>query len=293
MLPVLTFALWGRFIALSSYSTMMYLAAIITVVTALVVAARRGLPLKRVGVCLLSMALAVPVGARLLNVAIYSSGEVSLSDQLFALDFRSFSLYGGLLAAAGVGLVSCRLLAIDVTRLADSVAPALGIGIALMRAGCFLAGCCFGKEADLPWSVVYPFGSNAHVHQIFSGVALFTGGPLPVHPTQLYEMAAALVGAALAGWMLHRKVVDGTAFLIFTTWFSAFRGVNYYLVAQPTPLSVPDWFYPVLYFGIITLCLWLLVWRHPLPPRLTSLTNRQVWPAECDAVASSTPLKRV
>ena len=264
MSPVVTIALWDRFVVLSAYSTMLYVAATVTIIAALILAARRGLSLKRVVVAVLLMAVAVPVGARLLHVAIYTSREANLADRLFAGGFQSFSLYGGLLAAAGIGLVSSRLLALDVPRLADTVAPALGMGIALMRVGCFLAGCTFGNETDLPWGVVFPLASDAHVYQITHGLVFPFSGPRPVHPTQLYELMAALIGAGLAGWLLYRKAVDGTAFLVATAWFSAFRWVNYYLVAQPTRLTVPEWFYPALYCGIILLCLWLLARRyHP------------------------------
>ncbi len=264
MSPVITIALWDRFVVLSAYSTMMYVAATATIILALILAARRGLPLKRVAIAVLLMAVAVPVGARLLHVAIYASREANLADRLFAGGFQGFSLYGGLLAAAGIGLVSSRLLALDVPRLADTVAPALGMGIALMRVGCFLAGCCFGIATDLPWGVVYPIASDAHVYQITHGVVFPFGGPRPVHPTQLYELMAALIGAGIAGWLLHRKAVDGTAFLAATAWFCGFRWLNYYLVARPTPLIVPEWFYPALYGGLILLCLWLLARRyHP------------------------------
>lgn len=276
MSPAITIALWDRFIVLSAYSTMMYVAATATIIVALILAARRDLPLRRVVVAVLLMAIAVPVGARLLHAAIYTSREANLADRLFAGGFQSFSLYGGLFAAAGMGLVSSRLLALDVPRLADTVAPALGLGIALMRVGCFLAGCCFGIETVLPWGVVYPIASDAHVYQIIHGIVFPFGGPLPVHPTQLYELMAALIGAGLAGWLLHRKAVDGTAFLVATAWFSAFRWGNFYLVARPTPLSVPEWFYPALYCGIIVLCLWLLARRYPPASFLASIRTSEL-----------------
>ena len=57
----------------------------------------------------------------------------------------------------------------------DIVAPAVMLGLAFGRAGCFLNGCCWGGicaheedgkyVADLPWAVQFPFGSSAQIRQ--------------------------------------------------------------------------------------------------------------------------------
>ena len=38
---------------------------------------------------------------------------------------------------------------------ADAFAPGIAIGHAIGRIGCFAAGCCWGKECDLPWAVTF------------------------------------------------------------------------------------------------------------------------------------------
>lgn len=62
-------------------------------------------------------------------------------------------------------------------KLADSIAPAIALGIFLTRIGCFLNGCCFGKACTLPWAVKFPANSPA-------GSVM---GNLAIHPTQLYS----------------------------------------------------------------------------------------------------------
>ena len=37
----------------------------------------------------------------------------------------------------------------------DAFAPGIAIGHAIGRIGCFAAGCCWGTECDLPWSVTF------------------------------------------------------------------------------------------------------------------------------------------
>ena len=83
--------------------------------------------------------------------------------------------------------------------------PALALGVAVLplplaqvfgRRGCFAAGCGHGRPAwDLPWAVTFP----AYSASAFQGV--------PVHPTQLYEVAGlAAIFAVLA--LLWRR--EGT-----------------------------------------------------------------------------------
>lgn len=58
----------------------------------------------------------------------------------------------------------------------DLFALALPAGEAVGRIGCYLNGCCYGVEADLPWSV-YQHGALRHPAQLYSAVvalAIFT-----------------------------------------------------------------------------------------------------------------------
>lgn len=70
----------------------------------------------------------------------------------------------------------------------DAAAPALLLGAAVVRVGCFLNGCCYGKPSDLPWAVAYGPSSPAYHGQLRAGfIDAFASSSLPVHPTQLYE----------------------------------------------------------------------------------------------------------
>lgn len=92
-------------------------------------------------------------------------------------------------------------------RMCDATAPGVAIGAAVGRIGCFLNGCCHGSVCDLPWAVRFPAGSHAWVRQYNEG-RIAPGEPLslPVHPTQLYSMAAALVVmAALLAFAFARR----------------------------------------------------------------------------------------
>jgi phosphatidylglycerol:prolipoprotein diacylglycerol transferase len=71
-------------------------------------------------------------------------------------------VYGGLLGAAAAFVVFARKYRLPVLPLADIVAPSLAIGLALGRVGCFLNGCCYGGQSDVPWAVTFPMYSTRH-----------------------------------------------------------------------------------------------------------------------------------
>jgi phosphatidylglycerol:prolipoprotein diacylglycerol transferase len=84
----------------------------------------------------------------------------------------------------------------------DVAAPAVAIGAALGRIGCFLNGCCHGAVSDVPWGVCFPNGSHAWVRQLNAGlIPPEAPASLPVHPTQLYSAVAGfLVLGLLLGY---------------------------------------------------------------------------------------------
>ncbi|NCC21212.1 MAG: prolipoprotein diacylglyceryl transferase [Alphaproteobacteria bacterium] len=103
------------------------------------------------------------------------------------------SFHGGLIGAiASIGIYS-GLNGIPVLRLADMFACATPIGLFFGRVANFINGELFGRIAhDVPWAMVFP-----------------RGGPLPRHPSQIYE-------AMLEGLILF-------AFLFVLVRFSALR----------------------------------------------------------------------
>jgi phosphatidylglycerol---prolipoprotein diacylglyceryl transferase len=226
------------------------------------IAARRGMSGGRVlGVLAGSLAGGV-IGARLLDLA--TSGRLLAGGlpSVLSLNFQGFSLYGGFAVGALSAVALARAFRLPVWRLADSVLPALAVGVALMRTGCFLRGCCFGEPTTAPWGVTFPTGSLAWAHQLMSGrtgLLGMAGGMEPVHPTQLYELAAALlVCAAALAWQRWRRLPDGSAFLAFAIGFTAFRVGNGFLRVRLSGASAPEWFDLALYGVIIVVAAALL-----------------------------------
>ncbi|MDR2351379.1 MAG: prolipoprotein diacylglyceryl transferase [Endomicrobium sp.] len=115
------------------------------------------------------------IGARLLFVLLNPQDFVLYPISVFKLWEGGLTYYGGFISAAIFVLAYVRIKKISILKLGDFFAPALALGHAIGRIGCFFAGCCYGKETNLAWSVVFRDKNSLAV----VGVHL--------HPTQLYE----------------------------------------------------------------------------------------------------------
>jgi len=262
--PVFRLNIFDLGIAIPSYRLFIILAAVTVMVVTFALASRRGLPPGRSLTWILVTAVSVPVGARLLYLLTSPQGLEQL-DSAWSLQPVGFALYGGLILAVLTGWVVSRVLQLPLWPLADISACALGLGIVVVRMGCLLNGCCFGNVTDLAWGITFPAGSPAHIYQINHGIAdtgLFglPWSPHAVHPTQLLEMGAGLIGSLLVVYFMKRKDTQaGIGFLSFALWFSAFRWVNSYLRAPAPSFNAPAYFYPLLYSLIILLSISTLV----------------------------------
>src|SRR5262245_10201307 len=131
--------------------------------------------------------VAALLGARGLSVlvrwAAYSQQEWWT---LFAVwDNGGMAMYGGLLLAAAVGLVWIRLRRMPAWDTADTLVTAWLPFLFMMRIGCFLNGCCYGR----PTTSVFGIVAGGSPNNVNFGIRS--------HPAQLYDAAAILVVFAL------------------------------------------------------------------------------------------------
>ena len=123
--------------------------------------------------------------------------------------------YGGLLFAAGAAALYLRRAREPLAPFFDRVAVGVGLTFALVRTGCFLAGCDYGLPTAHAWGVRFPAGSLAALDHVRRGFVPRGAPSLPVHPTQLFEAAIGLLAAALAAVPVARGHRDGRAFATF------------------------------------------------------------------------------
>jgi phosphatidylglycerol:prolipoprotein diacylglycerol transferase len=123
------------------------------------------------------------IGAKLLWVFEHL-GEEPFASLLFSRGGMSW--FGGFAGGILAGLWFMQRKRLPKIAVLAAATPALAIGHAIGRIGCFLVGDDYGRVSDLPWAVAFPQGLPPTIAR--------------VHPTQLYE-AAALVPVA---WLLFR-----------------------------------------------------------------------------------------
>ncbi len=118
----------------------------------------------------LIMLVAGVAGARishiLENLHLFTSGTVK-ENLLNMINIRSGGLtyYGGFLLATPCAVLYGLSKKVPILRGMDIVAPCLMIGLGFGRIGCFLNGCCYGADCNLPWAVSFPYYSNAYVDE--------------------------------------------------------------------------------------------------------------------------------
>lgn len=155
------------------------------------------------------------LGARIWYSAQYGPGSSGMSSY-------------GFVTGAVIVAVLCWKLRGDGSKmgdLPDAAAPAVLLGAALVRVGCFIHGCCYGKPSGVAWAITYGPSTPAYKSQLSQGlIQIFAPSSLPVHPTQLYEafFAIALSAAFLLGGRSLRLPRHGL-FLLTAALYAAFR----------------------------------------------------------------------
>ena len=138
---------------------------------------------------------------------------VSLSVLTSAGDF-----YGGFIGALIASAIFFRRHPqLPFWRAADLCGPAIALGQAIGRIGCFLAGDDYGRPAQLPWAVTFTDPDAARIG----------GAPLgvPLHPVQLYESIVCLILFGVLVRLGRRKRFDGEVILAYTLLYAAARFV--------------------------------------------------------------------
>jgi len=139
--------------------------------------------------------------------------------QLLSLDMLRAGgvFFGGFLGAIVVAVFYARYAKLHFLPVADAYMPGLALGHAIGRLGCFSAGCCWGRETDLPWGVIF---TDPVAQQI-------VGTPLGirVHPTQLYEATVEFLIFLVLLWATQRQKFTGQIFSGFAVLYGGSRFV--------------------------------------------------------------------
>ena len=155
------------------------------------------------------LVLGLMIGARLGYVLFYDL-KTYLKDplEMIAIWHGGMSFHGGLIGVLLVGVLFSYKNKKSFWRLSDLLIVTAPIGLGLGRIGNFINGELYGRVTTLPWGMIFP-----------------KGGPLPRHPSQLYE--SALEGGVLFVilWLLkdNKRMPTGGLLALFLFLYGVFR----------------------------------------------------------------------
>jgi phosphatidylglycerol:prolipoprotein diacylglycerol transferase len=222
------------------------------------------------------------VGARLSHVlenfSTYTDPSRSFSANFFdAINITSGGLtfYGGFLLATPVTIFYALRKKFPVRIGMDIIAPCMLIGLGFGRIGCFLNGCCYGAECDVPWAVTFPYHSPAYLDEAHDrtlpnpppaelSVTTKTGSTrllaptelrgrpdlialakqqhtTPRHPAQLYSAFNALLLAGLLAAYFTLPHIPGRVFALMLILEGATRYLLELLRVEPPVLTLGNW----------------------------------------------------
>src|SRR5688572_13704285 len=211
--------------------------------------ARSGLPADAVDAAVFGV-IGGLVGAKLLWTVEFLD-EQPVTDLLFSRG--GLSWFGGLIGGVGTGLWMLRRRKVPIVPALAAATPALAVGHAIGRVGCFLVGDDYGRPSDLPWAVAFPEG--------------LPPTDVPVHPAQLYE-AIALAGIA---WVLLRWRRAHVADAVVLGWYFVLAGSTRFaieFIRVNARLFGPFTLAHMISLGLITIGVVMLVrqrMRFPTP----------------------------
>ncbi|MCL4501867.1 MAG: prolipoprotein diacylglyceryl transferase [Deltaproteobacteria bacterium] len=166
-------------------------------------AKRLGLPVAKIYDLCFYAVVAALVGSRLLYIILDPRPFLEHPLKIIALWEGGLDFQGGLFLALVVAIYYIRRHQLPWRTTLDALALGLPVGQFFGRIGCFMAGCCYGKPSNLPWSVT------------FTDPKTLCPLHVPVHPAQLYEAFLALGVFGVLSVLKTRKSYDGQLILTY------------------------------------------------------------------------------
>lgn len=172
-------------------------------------------------------ALSGIMGAKFLFVILeWNHYSRHLSEILSLATLRTGGVFsGGLVTAIAFSARYIYKQHLSVLRTADAFAPALALGHAIGRLGCFAAGCCYGKPTTAFWGITFSSPLTSDLSHTPLGV--------PLHPTQLFESAIEVANFFILVRLLDRKRFDGQVMAVYLAVYGVARFFLEFLRGDP------------------------------------------------------------
>lgn len=159
------------------------------------------------------------LGAKLLFY-ITEIKEVIANPKMLLNFSEGFVVYGGIIGGVLGAYLYLKVKKLPVLPYVDLAIPSVALAQGFGRIGCFLAGCCYGRETNAWYGITFhdsPFAPN--------GVSLI--------PTQLISSAADFLHFFLLLWVSRRKKQDGVVIAAYFICYSIGRFLIEFLRNDP------------------------------------------------------------
>jgi len=157
------------------------------------------------------------IGARIFYVVENLNYYLNNLSEIIMLQKGGLSWFGGLILGSISGLFYLKFKKLSIYKIVDLFAPFLVLGQAIGRLGCFLNGCCFGKES---------------IYGIYSPVQ-----EAVLIPTQLYSSFVLLLIFVFLRIMQERPHRQGDIFFAYLLLYSIKRFIiEFYRADNPVVL---------------------------------------------------------
>lgn len=167
-----------RGITVHSYPAMQYIGLTVGVIAGNFAARSIGLDAFRVYVATIILLFPALAGARVLHVAMQWTYYRNHLDEIWNTRRGGAAQYGGILVAVPLSIPLLRALDVPFGAFWDVAGITIMVGMAFTRIGCFMNGCCAGRECDSALGFYLPDYRGVWKRRF---------------PTQLYEAAWAVV----------------------------------------------------------------------------------------------------
>jgi phosphatidylglycerol---prolipoprotein diacylglyceryl transferase len=165
--------------------------------------------------------LGVVLGGRIGYVLFYNPGYYFLHPQQVLFVWHGgMSFHGGAIGVTVAIVLFTRLRKIPIFAFSDIITEAIPIGLFFGRLANFINGELFGRPTDVPWAMIFP-----------------NGGPVPRHPSQLYEAFCEGILLFLLLFAVERRGIrrrPGVVTGVFLTGYAAAR-IFGEMFRQPDP----------------------------------------------------------
>ncbi len=176
-------------ITISSYGVMVAIAFLVAYKVSELEFGRKRMDKDLLDPLLIANVVGGVVGAKILFL-IENVSFVEFIDEPTRYLASGLTFLGGFLGALILILLVIWWKRVSFWLIADAIIPALVIGYAIAKIGCFLVGDDYGPPSDLPWAMAFPKGAPPT--------------NVRVHPAQIYEFLI-MVGVFLILWKLRKR----------------------------------------------------------------------------------------